>query len=84
MENKNNELNGFLIFLLVLSIFRNVPNLITAVISSQIYTDVYVIIQIVYIILFIIALIGILFKNKYALIGLFLLGISLTMSSLSI
>lgn len=76
MGKKNNELNGFLIFLLILSVLRNVPNLITAVISSQIYTDMYVIIQIVFVILLIIALIGILCKNKYALIGLFLLGIS--------
>lgn len=74
MEKNNAELNGFVVILLIISIFRNFIRVFSAIIALQIYTDVYVILEIILSILVIFASIGILLKNRLALIGLFVFG----------
>ena len=74
MEQKTKELNSIIVLLLILSIIRSIIRVFTAIVAMQIYSDVFVILEIVLSIFVIAASIGILFKNKYALIALFGIG----------
>ena len=73
MENK--ELNIFLQFLLIVSIVRAFIRIFAVLVLLGSYSDAYVISEIVILVFLIIALIGVLCKNRYFLIGLFLLGL---------
>lgn len=74
MEQKTKELNVIIVLLLILSIIRSIIRVFTAIVAMQIYSDMFVILEIILSIFVIAASIGILFKNKYALIALFVLG----------
>ena len=74
MEQKTKELNSIIVWLLILSIIRSIIRVFTAIVAMQIYSDIFVILEIIFSIFVIAASIGILFKNKYALIALFVLG----------
>lgn len=78
MEQKAKELNVVIVLLLILSIIRSIIRVFTAIVAMQIYSDIFVILEIILSIFVIAASIGILFKNKYALIALFILGACIT------
>lgn len=74
MEQKTKELNSIIVWLLILSIIRSIIRVFTAIVAMQIYSDIFVILEIIFSIFVIAASVGIIFKNKYALIALFVLG----------
>ena len=74
MEQKTTELNSIIVWLLILSIIRSIIRVFTAIVAMQIYSDIFVILEIIFSIFVIAASVGIIFKNKYALIALFVLG----------
>lgn len=74
MEQRTKELNIVIVLLLIISIIRSIISVITAIVAMQIYSDIIVILEIALSIFGIIAIIGVLFKNKYALIAFFVLG----------